>query len=52
MATNWLTQLALFRKMNNFFYGKLDVTAVIYFVSVSAFFLFLTGQSVEKKRWN
>ena len=52
LAVRVFSYLALFGRMNNFFYGKLDVEAVVYYLSVIIFFLFLTGQAVEKKRWN
>ena len=52
LALRLFSFLALFERMDNFFYGKLDVEAIVYFVSVTVFFLFLTGQAVEKKRWN
>ncbi len=32
--------------------GELDVTAVIYYVSVSLLFLFLTTQAIQKRRWS
>ena len=32
--------------------GELDITAVIYYVSVSLLFLFLTTQSIQKRRWS
>lgn len=32
--------------------GELDLTAVAYYISVSALFLFLTVQSIQKRRWS
>ncbi|MBQ9765539.1 MAG: ABC transporter permease, partial [Lachnospiraceae bacterium] len=32
--------------------GMLDLTEVVYYVSVIAFFIFITVQSIQKKRWN
>ncbi len=32
--------------------GELDLTAVVYYISVSALFLFLTTQSIQKRRWS
>jgi len=52
LATRWLNTLGAFDRMNPFFYGKLDVSSIVYYVSVSALFLFLTSLAVEKKRWN
>jgi len=36
---------------NNFFRGVIDISDVIYFVSVSVFFLFLAARTVESRRW-
>jgi len=52
LAQRIVSKLDFFEKLNNFFYGKLDVTAVIFYLSAIVFFLFLTCQAVEKKRWN
>lgn len=32
--------------------GILDLTSVVYYLSIIGFFLFLTVQSIKKKRWN
>ncbi|MCI8448203.1 MAG: ABC transporter permease [Eubacterium sp.] len=32
--------------------GELDLTAVVYYISISALFLFLTTQSIQKRRWS
>ena len=52
LAAKIVSQFDFFDKLNNFFYGILDVTSIIFFLSVIVFFLFLTCQAVEKKRWN
>lgn len=39
-------------KLTGFFDGILDTQAVIYYVSIMAFALFLTIQSISKRRWN
>ena len=44
--------LAVFDRFYNFAYGVFDVTAIVYFLSVIIFFVFLTVLSLEKKRWN
>ncbi len=44
--------LSVFDRFYNFAYGVFDVTAIIYFLSVTVFFVFLSVLSVEKKRWN
>lgn len=35
-----------------FVYSILDITAIVYYVTVIAFFVFITVQSIQKKRWN
>lgn len=32
--------------------GQLDLTAVVYYISITALFLFLTAQSIQKRRWS
>ncbi len=44
--------LSVFDRFYNFAYGVFDVTAIVYFLSVTVFFVFLSVLSVEKKRWN
>lgn len=38
-----------FQRMAN---GQLDLTAVVYYLSVIALFLFFTAQSIQKRRWS
>lgn len=38
--------------MNNFFNGILDIQAVIYYLSLTLLFLFLSAQSIQKRRWS
>ena len=47
-----MTKLSLFRQFSSFVNGALDLTAIVYYVSVMGFFLFLTVQSLEKRRYN
>ncbi len=47
-----LSTLSVFDRFNNFVYGIFDVTAIVYYLSIIAFFLFLSIQSVEKRRWS
>ncbi len=49
---NLLSSLALFDRITTFQNGVFDMTAVVFYVSVSALFVYLTVQSMEKKRWN
>lgn len=52
MLPDIMTKLSLFRQFNSFVNGAFDLTAIVYYVSVMGFFLFLTVQSLEKRRYN
>lgn len=47
-----MTTLSLFERFNTFVNGVFDMTAVVYYLTVIAFFLFLSVQSMEKRRYN
>lgn len=47
-----MTRLSLFRRFSSFVNGAFDLTAVVYYLSVAGFFLFLSVQSLEKRRYN
>ena len=47
-----LTVLGLFSRTSEFNNGIFDMTAVVYYLSFIVFFVFLTTQSMEKKRWS
>ena len=47
-----LSSMALFDRMGSFQSGMFDLTAIIFYLSVIALFVYLTVQSMEKKRWN
>ncbi len=47
-----MTKLSLFERFNTFVYGVFDLSAITYYVTVIVFFLFLTVQSLEKRRYN
>lgn len=47
-----LGYLAIFNRFSSMTGGIFDLTAVVYFLSVAAFFVFLSVQSMEKRRWN
>ncbi len=49
---NMMNQISLFNRFNNFVNGTFDLTAIIYYLSVICVFVFLTIQSLEKKRYN
>ena len=46
-----LKNLSLFERFYTFVDGIFDVTAVVYDLSIIGFFLFLSVQSMEKRRW-
>jgi ABC-2 type transport system permease protein len=41
----------IFLWYDNFAGGILDLTAVVFYLSVSAVFLFLTARVLERRRW-
>lgn len=47
-----LGALALFDRLTTFQNGVFDLTAIIFYLSISVLFVYLTVQSMEKKRWN
>lgn len=47
-----ITSLSLFDRLDNFVYGILDMGDVVFYLSTAAFFVFLTVQSLEKRRWS
>ena len=44
--------LSLFDRFETIVNGVFDMTAIVYFLSVIVFFLFLSVQSLEKRRYN
>ncbi len=44
-------QLAVFDRFDNFTYDIFDIRSIVYFLSVTAVFLFLTVQAMERRRW-
>ena len=47
-----MTKLSLFRRFSVFVNGVFDMTAIVYYATVIVFFLFLSVQSLEKRRYN
>ena len=47
-----MKQLSLFERFSAFVNGVFDMTAIVYYLSVIGFFLFLSVQSLEKRRYN
>ncbi len=52
LFTKIMQALSLFSRLSNFQSGLFDLGAVIYYLAFIAVFLFLTVQSMEKRRWN
>lgn len=52
LLPNIMTQLSLFERFYVFVNGVFDVTGIFYYLSVVVFFLFLSVQSLEKRRYN
>lgn len=46
---SWFSVIARF---DNFISGILDVSSIIYYISVIFIFLFITVQAIKKRRWN
>ncbi len=47
-----MKQLSLFERFYKFVNGVFDLTGIVYYVTVTVFFLFLSVQSLEKRRYN
>ena len=47
-----IEKLSVFDRFTTFVGGLFDLTAVVYYLSIVVFCLFLCVQSLEKKRWN
>ena len=47
-----MKKLSLFERFNVFVNGIFDMTAIVYYLTVIVFFLFLSVQSLEKRRYN
>lgn len=47
-----MKKLSLFARLDTFVNGVFDLTAVVYYLSVAVFFLFLTVQALEKRRYH
>ena len=47
-----MTKLSLFDRFTGFVNGVFDMTSIVYYASVIIFFLFLSIQSLEKRRYN
>lgn len=47
-----MTRLSLFERFYTIVSGVFDLTAIVYYLTVIVFFLFLSVQSLEKRRYN
>ena len=47
-----ISQLSLFERFYAVVNGVFDITAIVYYLSVTGVFLFLSVQSMEKRRWS
>lgn len=52
LIPNVMKTLSLFDRFEVFVNGVFDMTGIIYYLTVIVFFLFLTVQSLEKRRYN
>jgi ABC-2 type transport system permease protein len=48
-VVGWLSVVSRF---DNFYYGMFDVSGIVYYLSVTCLFVFLTVQAIRKKRWS
>lgn len=47
-----LDALALFEPLKDIVGGMFSIPAIVYYLSVIGLFLFMTGQALERRRWN
>lgn len=52
LLSNIMKKLSLFDRFNTFVSGVFDLTSLVFYASVIVFGLFLTVQSLEKRRYN
>ena len=52
MLPQLMAQLSLFDRFTTIVNGVFDLTAIVYYLSIIVFFLFLSVQSLEKRRYN
>lgn len=52
LLPNLMKKLSLFDRFYNFMYGTMDITDIVFNISVSVVFVFLSVQSMEKRRWS
>lgn len=52
LVPNLLKQMSVYQRFYDVLYGELNVGSIVYYLSVIGIFLFLTVQSMEKRRWS
>lgn len=52
MLPTIMNKISLFERFTTFVNGVFDLTAIVYYISIIGFFLFITVQSLEKRRYN
>ena len=52
LIPNVMKTLSLFDRFETFVNGVFDITAIVYYLSIITFFLFLSVHSLEKRRYN
>ncbi len=52
LLPNLMSSLSLFERFYRFVNGVFDLTGIVYFATVIVFFLFLSVQALEKRRYN
>lgn len=52
LFANMMQSVSVFDRFDAFVDGVFDLTAIVYYLSIICVFLFLTVQSMEKRRWN
>ena len=52
LAGDILEKISLVSRFDSIVNQTLDISTIIYYISVSALFVFLTVQSVQKRRWS
>lgn len=52
LLTKILSSYDLYTEVQNYYSDLFDITGLVYYVTIAILFLFLTCQSVQKRRWN
>ena len=50
--TKFFTSISFYSRFSDFIYGAFDLTSILYYVTFIGFFLYVTVQIIEKRRWN